>query len=139
MELYHEVAAINDHAQSRLFALYEKTMNIPRENDSVVWYRTAAARGDRWAQAGLGLHYQFGKGVERNWDVAYALYNLAVRPSSRVRGDIPDFTGPPEVAKRYMTPDTWNLVNELAKPDHFLKALDEFIDYPPRRNNFIVD
>jgi uncharacterized protein len=139
MELYHEVAAIDDDAQRRLFALYEAKLPVPASQDeAIAWYRAAANADDPRAQVGLGLHYQFAKGVPRNWSVAYALYNLAARSSSPARRAIPDFTGPPRVAKIYMVPDTWDLVHEMATPGNLLKALDQFVDHPPHRHELII-
>ncbi len=131
MELYHEVAANNIDARRLLFVLFEARLPIPHDQDKVIaWYR-AAANGDPRAQAGLGLHYQFGEGVQQNWYVAYALYNLAELPPSSVRSDTPDFRGPADVARMYMIPQTWNLVHEMEGPGNLLRAVDEYVARPP--------
>src|ERR1700722_13362809 len=115
--LYYEVASLNDEARRRLFMLFETGMNIPAENiNAIAWYRAAAEKGDVRAEVGLALHYKFHKGVERNWSVAYALFNLAKLSSSEEQRQIPDFSGPRATAEIYMTPATWALVHEMAKP-----------------------
>jgi uncharacterized protein len=130
--LYYEVALLNDEARRRLFMLFETGMQIPAEDTSAIaWYRAAAARGDVRARVGLGLHYKFHKGVERNWSVAYALFNLAKLSSTEEQRHIPDFSGPAATAEIYMTPATWTLVYAMAKPGNLLKALDQFIAHPP--------
>jgi uncharacterized protein len=130
--LYYEVASLDDEARRRLFALFEAGMPVPADDARAIeWYRAAAERGDVRAQVGLGLHYKFHKGVERNWSVAYALFNLAKLSSSKERRHIPDFSGPAVTAEIYMTPATWTLVHAMAKPGNLLKALDEFIAHPP--------
>jgi TPR repeat protein len=127
MELYYEVAVINREARERLFALYEHGLGLPTEEaNAIYWYREAAQQGDVRAQVGLGLRYKFGRGVERNWSVAYALFNLAARSTAPGFQDIPDFTGPEVTAELYMVPKTWSLVSEMAKPGNFLNALDRY-------------
>jgi TPR repeat protein len=135
MELYHEVAAGNSDAKRRLFAIFEAGLPIPHDSDkAIAWYRAAADRGDPRAEVGLGLRYQFDEGVTAVWpvdrEVAYALYNLAEQSPSPVRSNIPDFRGPANAARMYMSPDTWNLVHEMAEPGNVLKALDQYIARP---------
>ncbi|MDP9009299.1 MAG: sel1 repeat family protein [Pseudomonadota bacterium] len=137
--LYYEVALLNDEALRRLFMLFEKGMNIPAEDiNAIAWYRAAAEKGDVRAQVGLGLHYKFHKGVEKNWSVAYALFNLAKLSSSEEPRHIPDFSGPAVTAEIYMTPATWTLVHAMAKPGNLLKALDQFIAHPPTPVNSAI-
>lgn len=139
--LYYEVASLDDEARRRLFMLFEKGMNIPAEDiNAIAWYRTAADKGDVRAQVGLGLHYKFHKGVEKNWSVAYALFNLAKLSSSKERRHIPDFSGPAVTAEIYMTPATWTLVHAMATPGNLLQAMDEFVAHPPSPvNRAIMD
>jgi hypothetical protein len=42
------------------------------------WYREAANQGDPFAEASLGILYNFGKGVERDYFQAYIWYERAV-------------------------------------------------------------
>ena len=79
MEFYYGAATRdNADAQGRLFALYEADFALPSNPEKViVWYETAAEEGNARAQVGLGLRYQFGKGVATNAYVARALYLIA--------------------------------------------------------------
>jgi TPR repeat protein len=45
------------------------------------WYRAAAEQGDPFAQASLGILYQFGRGVKTDLVQAYMWYTLAVERS----------------------------------------------------------
>jgi hypothetical protein len=85
------------------------------------------------AQVGLGLRYKFRKRVEKNWSVAYALFNLAKLSSPERQSHIPDFSGPAATAEIYMTPATSTLVYAMAKPGNLLKALDQFTVHVPTR------
>jgi TPR repeat protein len=137
MELYYVVAFVNAEAQRRLFALYEAGMGVPLdEGQAIAWYRAAAAKGDLRAEIGLGLHYQFGRGVAANSHVAYALYILASQTTFWEPTELPDFT---TEQRRYalVTQDTLKLVQEMAMPGNLLKALDYYIAHPPPRH--IVD
>jgi TPR repeat protein len=139
LSLYYEVALLNDEARRRLFMLFETGMNIAAEDsNAIAWYRAAAEKGDVRAQVGLGLRYKFHKGVEKNWSVAYALFNLAKLSSSEGQRHIPDFSGPAATGEIYMTPATWTLVHAMAKPGNLLKALDEFIAHPPAPVNSVI-
>jgi uncharacterized protein len=121
IELYYAAAPIDREARERLFLLYERELPLPKDDAAAIeWYRTAAQNGDARARAGLGLRYKFGKGVERDWGIAFALFHLASRSSA----DLPDFLTPAAVAERHMSPAMWNLVNEMTKPGNFLNALD---------------
>jgi hypothetical protein len=42
------------------------------------WYREAAAQGDSFAEASLGILYQFGKGVHRDSVLALMWYEIAI-------------------------------------------------------------
>ncbi len=139
LSLYYEVASFNDEARRRLFMLFETGMNIPAEDTSAIaWYRAAAEKGDVRAQVGLGLRYKFHKGVEKNWSVAYALFNLAKLSFSEEQRHVPDFSGPAAAADIYMTPATWTLVHAMAKPGNLLKALDQFIAHAPTPVNSAI-
>jgi TPR repeat protein len=128
LELYYDAAPVDEEARRRLFALYEVGMNVPEDDGKALqWYRAAAEKGDVRAQVGLGLRYKFHKGVDANWAVAYALFNLGKLSRSAGRRHVPDFTGPAEAANTWMAPATWKLVHEMAKPGNLLRALDEFI------------
>lgn len=131
MELYHGVAAGNADAQRRLFRLYEADLGIPADPDKVIaWYRVGAERGDRRAQVGLGLHYQYGRGVAKNIYVAYALYTLAQRQSEG-RDDIPNFVTPRDTGFPQMGASTLALAKEMSKPGNLLKAIERFLEHPP--------
>jgi TPR repeat protein len=124
MELYHAAAVIDFDAQRSLFKLYEAHLNVPSDPEkAIAWYREAAEGGNAQAQIGLGMHYEFGRGVGANLDVASALYNLAAR--SREAGN-PNFSG-----FRPTQPQTESLLNEMAKPRNLLKAIDYFVAHAP--------
>jgi hypothetical protein len=59
---------------------------------------------------------------------------LAPLSKSPLRPDVPDFTGPAVQEHQNMNPDTWNLVHQIQKTGNLLKALDQFIEHPPRRD-----
>jgi uncharacterized protein len=129
IELYYFSAPISSEARERLFLLYEQDLPLPADDAGAIeWYRAAAQQGDAQARAGLGLRYKFGKGVERDWGIAYALFHLAAWSSPQ--GSMPDFRTPARVAESHMTPAMWNLVNEMAKPGNFLTALDRMQQLP---------
>ena len=134
------MAPINVDARARLFSLFEGNLNPPADDSmAAIWYRARAAAGDPSAQAGLGLRFQFARGVQRHWTIAYALYNLAKRSSHAGSKSVPDFTGPPATAKIYMDPDAWKLVQEMEKPGNLLAALDNFTANPPQQSAPIMD
>lgn len=131
MELYHGVAAGNADAQRRLFSLYEVDLGLPADPDKAIeWYRANAQRGDRRAEVGLGLHYQYGKGVPTNLYVAYALYILA---QQQVVGqdDLPKFTSPKDKGYWYGGTPTQALAEEMSIPGNLLTAIQHFIENPP--------
>lgn len=91
IELYHETGDSN----GATYGLFEEEFHIPKFSsweEGTAWFRTRADSGDPVAQAGLGLRYEFGIGLPRNWLVAYALYNLVATSSSPTLKDLPDFT-----------------------------------------------
>jgi TPR repeat protein len=47
------------------------------------WYRESANRGDPFAEASLGIFYNFGKGVERDYVLAYMWFE---RSASHLTG-----------------------------------------------------
>jgi TPR repeat protein len=97
--LYYGAAPNNGDAQRRLFALYEADLALPSNLDMVIaWYEAAAEEGNPVAQAGLGLHYQFGKGVATNGYVANALYLIA-RLSSGRQSENSTFMGPKDIVR----------------------------------------
>ena len=46
------------------------------------WYRAAAAQGEPFAQASLGIMFNFGKGVHRDYVQAYMWYEIAIAHST---------------------------------------------------------
>ena len=42
------------------------------------WYREAAAQGEPFAQASLGIMFNFGKGVHQDYVQAYMWYEIAI-------------------------------------------------------------
>ena len=46
------------------------------------WYRAAAAQGEPFAQASLGIMFNFGKGVRPDYVQAYMWYEIAIAHSS---------------------------------------------------------
>jgi uncharacterized protein len=131
MEFYYGAATRNNaDAQRRLFALYEADLALPSDLDKVIaWYETAAEEGNARAQVGLGLHYQFGKGVATNAYVARALYLIAHQSSSE-QSESPTFMGPADIG-RSAGFEAQALANEMAKPGNCLKAIEWFIAHPP--------
>jgi uncharacterized protein len=131
MELYHRAASGNPDAQRRLFSLYEAGLGLPADPEAAIaWYRTRAEQGDRRAEVGLGLHYQFGKGVAINMYVAYALYLLAEQQRQGL-DDLPQFVGPQDAGFERTGVTTHRLVKEMSQPGTLLKAIQYFLDHPP--------
>jgi TPR repeat protein len=131
MELYHGAAAVNADAQRRLFSLYEGELDLPADPDKAIeWYRANAQRGDRRAELGLGLHYQYGKGVPTNLYVAYALYILAQQQLVG-QDDLPDFTGPQDKGYWYTGAPVQALAEAMSNSGNLLTAIQNFIDNPP--------
>ena len=129
MELYH-VAGDAD-AQHRLFSLYEGELGLPADLDQAIeWYRTNAQRGDRRAEVGLGLHYQYGNGVPTNVYVAYALYILAQQQGVG-QDDLPQFKSPRDTEYRDPRGPVMTLVNDVSESGNLLKAIQHFIENPP--------
>jgi uncharacterized protein len=119
MEFYYGAAARNNaDAQRRLFALYEADLALPSDPDKVIsWYEAAAAEGNTRAQVGLGLHYQFGRGVAANAYVARALYLIA-RQSWGGQSENNTFMGPQDIV-RSAGFEAQALAKEMAKPGNF--------------------
>jgi uncharacterized protein len=46
------------------------------------WYRAAAAQGEPFAQASLGIMFNFGKGVHQDYVQAYMWYEIAIAHSA---------------------------------------------------------
>jgi TPR repeat protein len=46
------------------------------------WYREAAAQGEPFAQASLGIMFNFGKGVRQDYVQAYMWYEIAISHST---------------------------------------------------------
>ena len=131
MELYHSVAGGHPEARLRLFSLYEADLGLPADPDkAIAWYRTNAERGDRRAELGLGLHYQYGKGVSENMYIAYALYMLAQQQGVGQDG-LPEFTSAKDPGYRYTGAPVPALVKEMSKPGNLLQAIQYFVENPP--------
>jgi len=59
-------------------------MGLPQDYAQAAhWYREAANRGDPFAQASLGIFYNMGKGVPRDYVVSYVWFS---RSASRLTG-----------------------------------------------------
>ena len=131
MEFYYGAAIRNNaDAQRRLFALYEADPALPSNPGKMIaWYETAAEDGNARAQVGLGLHYQFGKGVAMNTYVARALYLIAYQ-SSDGQSENPTFMGPQDIV-RSAGFEAQALAKEMTKPGNFLKAIEWFVAHPP--------
>ena len=130
MELYYAEALGNADARQRLFKVYEADLDLPVELDkTIAWYRAAAEQGNRRAQVGLGLHYQFGNGVPQDWRVAAALYVIAQQPAGPPE-DIPAFIKSIDTRNLYRDEATRAQVKEMAKPGNLLKSIEWFIAHP---------
>lgn len=58
--------------------MYGSGDGVPESfSDAVKWFRKAADQGDAAAQFSLGLLYRDGKGVSRNYVLAYMWLDLA--------------------------------------------------------------
>jgi TPR repeat protein len=70
----------DEAAQFDLGKNYETgRIGLPRDIiQALHWYREAADRGEPFAEASLGLLYEFGKGVQKDYFQAYLLYERAV-------------------------------------------------------------
>ena len=85
-----ERAAKGDvEAQYRLAMNYEAGRSGLKKDyaQAAHWYRMAAEQGDPYAQAGLGLLYRFGKGVDRDLVQAYLWLDLAVNHTTGPESD----------------------------------------------------
>ena len=47
------------------------------------WYRKAADQGNARAQNNIGLSYDNGRGVLKDWSIAYMWYNLAAAKGNK--------------------------------------------------------
>ena len=66
------------------------------------WYREAAAQGEPFAQASLGIMFNFGKGVHRDHVQAYMWYEIAIAHSTG--GDRDTIVEMRDNVARQMTP-----------------------------------
>jgi TPR repeat protein len=129
LEVYHQ----DRRSAQTTFFLFEKMFRASDNYvDELALYRTRADSGDAVAQEGLGLRYEYGIGVPRNWLAAYALYSRAAMSTAAVRQSLPDFTkyADPQrlaVIRRGFGKEGQDLLIEMAKPGNLLKALDEFV------------
>ena len=71
-------------AQFELGKNYETgRIGLPKDiPQAQYWYRKAADRGDPYAEASLGILFNFGKGVERDYAQAYMWYERAAMHAS---------------------------------------------------------
>jgi len=133
MELYYDAAPVIGEARDQLLRVYETVFPVPADDKAAVEALLQAAQaGDARAQLGLGLRYKFGRGVRRDWTVAYALFNLGKR-MTKAGQRLPDFTGPDWVAKDYMTAKAWQLVDEMQKRGQLRAALARYERETPLR------
>jgi hypothetical protein len=67
-------------AQFDLAKNYETgRIGLPRDfAQAEHWYRAAAAQGEPFAQASLGIMFNFGKGVRQDYVQAYMWYEIAI-------------------------------------------------------------
>ncbi len=67
-------------AQFELGKNYETgRIGLPKDlSEAQYWYRKAADQGDAYAEASLGILFNFGKGVQRDYAQAYLWYERAV-------------------------------------------------------------
>jgi len=67
-------------AQFELGKNYETgRIGLPKDmSQAQYWYHKAADQGDAYAEASLGILFNFGKGVERDYAQAYMWYERAV-------------------------------------------------------------
>jgi hypothetical protein len=72
-------------AQFELGKNYETgRIGLPKDlNEARRWYRAAADQGDPYAEASLGILYNFGKGVTKDLVEAYMWYEIALAHSKR--------------------------------------------------------
>lgn len=70
-------------AQFELGKNYETgRIGLPKDiSQAQFWYRKAAEQADPYAEASLGILFNFGKGVERNYVQAYMWYERAAMHS----------------------------------------------------------
>jgi len=132
MELYYGAAVQNADAQRRLLKLYEADLPLPSElNEVISWYEATAEQGNRRALVGLGLHYQFGNGVQNNLFVARALYAVAQQSPGKP-SDIPNFIEPMYTHYSVMDDIVQALVRQMAQPGNLRAAIESFIEHPPQ-------
>jgi len=77
----YEQAANQDHpkAQTAMGLLAIRNHTPPRFNEALSWFEKAVAHGDPVAQCRLGMLYETGRGVPRNYEQAAHWYKKAVR------------------------------------------------------------
>ena len=49
----------------------------------IKWYTLAAEKGNAWAQDNLGSFYEYGKGVEKDMEVALSWYKKAAERGNK--------------------------------------------------------
>jgi uncharacterized protein len=76
------------------------------------WYREAANQGEPFAEASLGILFNFGKGVERDYGQAYMWYERAV--SHLTGGDRETVLEMRDAAGRKLTPEQIAKARRLA-------------------------
>lgn len=71
---HYDSASSDGHVES-MNALGSLFFNELKEYDqAAVWYKQAAERGFTRAINNLGICYEFGYGVDKDWDQAFRLY-----------------------------------------------------------------
>lgn len=122
----------NAIAQINLGMLYDSGRGVPQDyKEAAKWFRLAAEQGFARAQYNLGVMYASGQGVPQSRVIAYALYSMAAaeEPSgahnaSANRAVLAKAMRKAEIKAALV------LARELAKPQNFLKALDQYTNKP---------
>jgi TPR repeat protein len=130
---WYRLAAGQDYALAQLLlgVLYESGTGVTANvSEATNWYRLAANSGEAHAQLLLADIYNAERGVARNLVAAYALYTVSA--AREPRGN-PANEHREQLAKEMTTVEIDRgtaLAGEMAKPNNFLKALDQYLKNP---------
>jgi TPR repeat protein len=102
-------------AQFELAKHYEGgRIGLPQDlQQAAHWYREAANQGDPFAEASLGIFYNFGKGVPRDYLQAYVWYERSA--SHLTGGDLESVVEMREAVGKRLNPSQIEYARRLAR------------------------
>lgn len=81
LELYHQLLKLQRNARAMYrigYAYMRESYKDGYEKDGITYYEAAYELGDTTAAIQLGIEYEYGEFVEKNWDKALEYYNFAL-------------------------------------------------------------